>query len=135
VGADEERFLVMGAWNVVTRELLTREEFEQRGMSYSVLPQIFPALEMPMFELPPPPQGPPPSPPQGSPPPPTPPPASPPHVDHGDKELIGERLEASGAVHMVIDIPSSPNLIILSSDDEEELEPEEEDKPEVDGED
>jgi len=30
-GIDEERFLVFGAWNIVTRELLTREELEQRG--------------------------------------------------------------------------------------------------------
>jgi len=54
-GVDEERFLVLGAWNVVTRELLTREELEQRGISYDTLPQIFPALEVPMFAPPPPP--------------------------------------------------------------------------------
>ena len=27
-GVDEESFLVLGTWNVVTRELLTREELE-----------------------------------------------------------------------------------------------------------
>jgi len=55
---DEERFLVLGASNVVTRELLTREELEQTGISYDTLPQIFPALEVPMFVPPPPPQEP-----------------------------------------------------------------------------
>ena len=34
-------------------------------------------------------------------------------------------------VHMLVDIPNSPELIILSSD-KEELEPEEEIKPEMD---
>ena len=57
-GVDEERFLVFGAWNVVTRELLTREELEQRGISYDTLPQIFPGLEVPMFAPPPPPPSP-----------------------------------------------------------------------------
>jgi len=51
-GADEERFLVLGAWNVVTGELLTKDEFEQRGISYDTLSHIFPTLEMPMFDPP-----------------------------------------------------------------------------------
>ena len=59
-GIDEERFLVLGAWNVVTRALLIREELEQRAISYDTLPQIFPALEVPIVAPPPPPQGPPP---------------------------------------------------------------------------
>ena len=64
-----------------------------------------------------------------------PPPASPRHVDYGDEEPVAEGSEPSGAVHMVMDVPRSLELIILSFDDEEELEPEEEDEPEVDGED
>jgi len=145
-GADSERFLVLGAWNVVTRELLAREELEQRGISYNTLSQIFPALEVPMAAPPSPPQGPPPpssppqgpppSPPQGSPPsPPTPPPASPPPVEHEDGEPKAEESGASGAVHMLVDIPNSPELIVINSDDEEELEPEEEVEPESDEED
>ena len=35
---DKERFLILGALNVVTRELLTREELEQMGFSYDTLP-------------------------------------------------------------------------------------------------
>jgi len=57
-GDDEEGFLVLGAWNIVTRELLSREEFEQWRISYDTLSQIFPALEMPMFAPTPTPQGP-----------------------------------------------------------------------------
>ena len=37
-GIDEERFLVLGASNIVTRELLTREELEQTGISCDTLP-------------------------------------------------------------------------------------------------
>jgi len=136
-GVHEERFLVLGAWNVMTSELLTKEELEQRGISYDTLPQIFLALEMPMFAPSWPPQRPPPlpSPPQGPPPPPLPPPASPPPIDleHGEPDEDGSG--ASGAVHMLVDIPSSPELIVLCSDDEEELEPKEEVEPEMDEED
>jgi len=39
-GVHEEKFLVLGAWNTVTRELLTREDLEQRGIFYGTLPQI-----------------------------------------------------------------------------------------------
>ena len=63
------------------------------------------------------------------------PPASPPPVEHGGGEPIAEGPEASSAVNMVVDIPSSPELIVLSSDDEDELDPEEEVKPEIDDED
>ena len=63
-GVNEERFLILGAWNVVTRELLVRQELEHKGISYDAHPQVFLALEMPLFT---PPQGPPPPPlpPQG----------------------------------------------------------------------
>jgi len=57
-GVDEERFLVIGTWTIVTRELLTREELAQRGISYDTLPQIFSAVQVPMFSPPPSPQGP-----------------------------------------------------------------------------
>ena len=39
---------------------------------------------------------------------------------------------ASDAVHIIVDIPDSPELIVISFDDEEELEPEEEIEPEED---
>ena len=116
-GIDEERFLVLGAWNVVTRELLTREELEQRGISYDSLPQIFPALEVPIFVPPPPPQGP--------------QPGSPPHADPVNGEPNAEDSGASDAVHIIVDIPDSPEFIVISSDDDEE-EPEEEIEPEED---
>jgi len=54
----------------------------------------------------------------------------PPLVDHEDGEPKAEGLGASGIVHMTVDIPDSPELIVISSDDEEELEPEEEIKHE-----
>ena len=54
---------------------------------------------------------------------------------HEDREPVAEGSGASGAVHMVIDIPSFTELIVLSSNDEEELEPEEEVEPEMDEED
>jgi len=38
VGVHEERFLILGAWTVVIIDLLTREELEQRGISYGTLP-------------------------------------------------------------------------------------------------
>jgi len=47
--SDKARFLALGAWNIVTRELLLREELKQRGISYDTLPHMFPALEVPLF--------------------------------------------------------------------------------------
>jgi len=77
LGADAERFHALGAWNVVTQELMVREELKQRGISYT-LPQIFPTLGVPPLAARPPPQGPPLSPllPQELPRPPT------PHLPH-----------------------------------------------------
>ena len=49
--------------------------------------------------------------------------------------LEAEGSGASGAVHMLVDILDSPELIVISSDDEEELEPKEEIEPEMDEED
>jgi len=37
-GVNDERFLVLGPWIVVTRELLVREGLEHRGISYETLP-------------------------------------------------------------------------------------------------
>jgi len=86
-----------------------------------------------MFVPSPPPQGPSPpsSPPQGPPSPPTAPPASLPPVDHKDGEPEAEGSGASGAVHMLVDTPDFLELIVISSDDEEELAPEEETKSET----
>ena len=52
-GPDEH---ILGAWNVLTRELMVREELEQRGISYDTFPPIFSALGVPpLAALPPPP--------------------------------------------------------------------------------
>jgi len=49
-----------------------------------------------------------------------------------NEEPVAKGLEASSALRMVAEIPSSPELIVLSSDDEEELKLEEEVGPEID---
>lgn len=54
-GPDTERFQALGAWCVITRELSLREEFELRGISYDILPCIFPALDVHPRIVPPPP--------------------------------------------------------------------------------
>jgi len=47
LGIDEEKVYLLGAWKIVTREILMREELDQRGISYETLPQIFPMLGAP----------------------------------------------------------------------------------------
>ena len=129
-GVDAERFQAIGPWIAITRDLLLREEFDLREISYEILPYIFPALPMQPPAAPPPPlagQGP--SPPQS----PNPhSPVSPPQA--GSKDGSGAQAE----VHEVVDVPSSPEIIMISSNEEEEDPeekegPEEEEGPEEDG--
>jgi len=113
LGPDGERFQMLGVWVVIIKELLLREELELRGISYYLLPCIFPALDMHPPIVPPPPllaHGPqPPQPPVQL------PPASP-QAGSGD--------EASNEVPMVEEESSSPELIEVSSN-EGEMEPDE----------
>ena len=77
---------------MIIRELSLREEFELRGISYDILPCIFPALDVHPPIVPPPPplaQGPPP--PQ---PPIQPPPASP-QAGSGEEVHIVEEVQSS----------------------------------------
>jgi len=106
---------------VVTRGLSLREELELKGISYDLLPFIFPALDMhPTIVLTPCPLAQGLQPPQ----PPVQPPPTSPQVGSGD--------EAFDKVHVVEEVPSSPELIEVSSDeggmepDEDEEEPGEE---------
>ena len=46
LGPDAKRFQILGAWFVITGELSLREELELRGVSYDLLPFIFPALDI-----------------------------------------------------------------------------------------
>ena len=122
-GVDAERFQAIGPWIAVTRDLLLREEFDLREISYEILPYIFPALPMQPPAVPPPPpadQGPSPL-------------QSPnPHLPVSPPQAASE--EGSGAqaeVQEVVDVPSSPEIIMISSNEEEEEDPEE-DEGEVD---
>ena len=106
LGVDGEQFQILAAWTVVIKELLMRDGLELKGISNEFLLCIFPALDMHPLIIPPSPlltQGPPPlqSLTQQ-------PLASSPKADSGDGAHSSEGLGASGEVHVVVDVPSSP---------------------------
>jgi len=113
-GVDGERFHVLGVWNVVTQELMVREDLELRGISYDALPQIFPTLDVPPYG----PLGPPSSP-QGPPPSPPPSPALPPQAYSESEAHAPTESEAYGEICIAVDISGSLKLIELNSDEEE----------------
>ena len=91
---------------MVTRGLSLREELELKGISYDLLPFIFPALDMhPTIVLTPCPLAQGLQPPQ----PPVQPPPTSPQVGSGD--------EAFDKVHVVEEVPSSPELIEVIFDE------------------
>ena len=122
-GLDGPRFQAQGAWMTLTTEMLLREEFELRGLTMETLQHVFPLYQVhPPPAAPVPAQGPPspPAPAQGPPIPPA--PATPLMPD------------SPGEAYVVIDIPSTPEVVVISSGDEDhqgdEDDPEEDDPEE-----
>ena len=118
-GLDGPRFQAQGAWMTLTAELLLREEFELRGLTMETLQHVFP-----LYQVHPPPAAPVPA--QGPPSPPA-PAQGPPIPPAPDTPLMPDN---PGEAYVVIDIPSTPEVVVLSSGDEDHQE--EEDDPEED---
>ena len=97
LGLDGPRFQAQGTWTTLVTELLLREEFDQKGITMEILIHIFP-----LNQVPPPPA--PPAPAQG--------PHSP--LVSGTPPLP----DSSGEAHVVIDIPDTPDLVVISFRDE-----------------
>jgi len=120
-GLDRPRFQAQGAWTTLTIKLLLREEFELRGITMETLQFVFPLHQVyPPLVSPAPAQGPPSllTPAQGPPIPPAP-----------DTSLMPD---TPGKAHVVIDIPDTPDLVVISSSSRDEDHQGEEDDPEKD---
>jgi len=114
-GWDGPRFQVQGAWATITSELLLREEFEHRGITVETLQHVFPLHQAhPPAALAAAAQGPPLSPAPGTP-------------------LMPDSL---GEAHVVVDLPDTPEIVVVSFEDDAmegfEGHLEEEDDPEED---
>ena len=102
-------FQAQGAWTTIATELLLTEEFEQMGVTMETLQHVFPLHQVhPLPTAPAPMQGPPSPPTPGTP-------------------LMPDSL---GEAHVVIDLPDTPEIVLVSSEDEGHQE--EEDDPEED---
>ena len=108
-GVDGPRFQAHGgAWTTLSAELLLREEFDQRGLTMETLQHVFPLH-------------------QAHPPPVVPPPAQEPPIP----PVPGTPLmpESPGEAYEVINIPDTPDLVVISSTEDHQ---DEEDDPEED---
>lgn len=97
LGWDGLRFQIQRAWVTITSELMLREDFEQRAITMGTLQHVFP-----LHQAHPPPA--PPAPAQG--------PLSP--LVLGTPQMS----DSPGEAHVVMDLPDTSEIVVLSSDDE-----------------
>ena len=114
-GLNGPRFQAQGAWMALTTELLLRKEFELKGITMETLQHVFP-----LHQIHPPPVAPTPAPAQG--PPSLPAPAQKPPIPPAPGTPLMP--ESPGEAYVVIDIPNTPDLVVISSSSGEEDDPE-----------